>query len=397
MPSRIPISLYVHWPYCSFLCKFCGFSKARVPKQGIDHGRIASALLKELRTSLTPHMDKTITSIYFGGGTPSLARPRHIGQIIEEASRIAHLDPGAEITIESNPTSAEVAKMRDFKMAGVNRYSIGVQTLSDKSLARMGRLHTGAEGLAAVDRAKSLFPGHVSFDMIFGFEGQTVEQWQRELEVALAHADKHISIYELTVEAGTPLYRDTKARRTKLPYAATTESMYEVALELCRAKGFRHYEVSNYAASPNAESKHNKAYWQGQQWIGIGPSACSRYIDPANGKRTSSVRAPSTNMWMQMCEDMGHGTAKSEVIGTSAAKAEFVVCGLRMLDGISNARFREVSDGQSLSQFLRMEQVEHCVSEGCLAWDGSNGSLRPTEKGLAVIDSILLNILPSSD
>ncbi|KAI8322494.1 radical SAM enzyme [Martensiomyces pterosporus] len=392
--SRTPLSLYVHWPYCSFLCKFCAFSKARIPAQGVEHDRITSALLRELRTSLLPHKDKVITSIYFGGGTPSLARPQHIGQIIEEAGKIAHLAPGAEITLESNPTSAEIEKMRDFKLAGITRYSIGVQTLNDKSLEKMGRLHTGAQGLAAVDRARSLFPGHVNFDMIFGFEGQTAAQWQRELEVALDHADRHISIYQLTVEPGTPLYRDRNAKRLVLPGGDSQASMYEVAAELCRGRGFRHYEVSNYAVGLEAESAHNKSYWRCQQWVGVGPSAHSRFVDPCSGRRISSVRIPDTRRWLQRCEEAGHGTAKSTVIEDADTKQEVVVFGLRMLDGLANARFREFSRGQSLSEFLRMDQVKEYVGQGYLTWDESTEHLAPTERGLEVIDSILLDIVP---
>ncbi|KAJ2251918.1 radical S-adenosyl methionine domain-containing protein 1, partial [Coemansia sp. RSA 451] len=168
-------------------------------------------------------------SIYFGGGTPSLAQPRNIAQIIEAANSLVPLASDAEITLESNPTSAEVGKMRDFKQAGVTRYSIGIQTLDDRTLARMGRLHTGAEGLAAVDRARALFPGKVSFDMIFGFEGQTLDQWQKELETVLKHADNHISVYQLTVEPGTPLFRDRNAQRVVLPSGDLSAQMYESA------------------------------------------------------------------------------------------------------------------------------------------------------------------------
>ncbi|KAJ1948575.1 radical S-adenosyl methionine domain-containing protein 1, partial [Linderina pennispora] len=257
-----PLSLYVHWPYCSFLCRFCAFSKARTPAQGVDHDRVTNALVRELRTSLGPHKGRTVSSLYFGGGTPSLSRPGDIARIIEEADRTTRLSPDAEITLESNPTSAEVAKMREFRQAGITRYSIGIQTLDDRSLAKMGRLHTGAEGLAAVDRAKALFPGGVSFDMIFGFEGQTVEQWRKELGTALGHADQHISIYQLTVEPGTPLHRDRAAQRVRLPGGDTQAQLYEAAVELCSTHGFRHYEVSNYARSAAAESKHNKSYWR---------------------------------------------------------------------------------------------------------------------------------------
>ncbi|KAJ2632870.1 radical S-adenosyl methionine domain-containing protein 1 [Coemansia sp. RSA 1290] len=391
---RTPLSLYVHWPYCSFLCQFCAFSKARVPAAGIEHYRITTALLKELKTSLAAHRDKELHSIYFGGGTPSLAKPQHIARIIEAADSLVPLAANAEITLESNPTLAEINKMRDFKQAGITRYSIGVQTLDDQTLARMGRLHTGAEGLAAVDRAKQLFPGKVSFDMMFGFAGQSLNQWQKELDQALQHADSHISIYQLTVEPGTPLFRDRNAHRVILPSHDLQAQMYEAAVKICSQRGFRHYEVSSYAKEKEAESVHNKGYWQGRQWIGIGPSAHSRYIDPSNGRRLSTMRFPDIQRWAQHCDKFGHGTVKSAVISDSDAKQEAVVFGLRMLDGISNSRFAAVANGQTLESYLLMEQVQQYVHDGYLLWDSVQGHLSPTERGLQVIDSILMDITP---
>ncbi|KAJ2743869.1 radical S-adenosyl methionine domain-containing protein 1 [Coemansia sp. BCRC 34301] len=392
--ARVPLSLYVHWPYCSFLCKFCAFSKARVPSQGVDHEQITNALIRELRTSLAPHRDKELRSIYFGGGTPSLSLPQNIGRIIEEANKMVPLTANAEVTLESNPTSAEVASMLDFKQAGVNRYSIGIQTLNDKTLRRMGRLHTGAEGLAAVDRAKVLFPGRVTFDMIFGFESQTLRQWQAELETALSHADRHISIYQLTVEPGTPLFRDQCAQRVVLPSDDVQAQMYELTVSMCRDRAFQHYEVSSYASHPSAESAHNKGYWRGQQWVGIGPSAHSRYTDPVSGQRISSVRIPDTRRWAQQCESKGHGTGKESVVTSAEAKQEAVVLGLRTLRGISDRCFRNVSDGQSLASYLSMDRVQHYIEEGCLHWNAQTACLAPSERGLQVIDSILLEIMP---
>ncbi|KAI9504005.1 radical S-adenosyl methionine domain-containing protein 1 [Coemansia spiralis] len=391
---KTPLSIYVHWPYCSFLCKFCAFSKARVPLGGVEHERISSALLTELKTVLAPHSDKTLYSIYFGGGTPSLAQPRHIAQIVQMANKLVPLAASAEITLESNPTSAEINKMADFKLSGITRYSIGIQTLNDQVLERMGRLHTGAEGLAAIDRAKQLFPGHVSCDMMFGFEGQTTSEWQRELETVLDHADNHLSLYQLTVEPGTPLFRDLNAQRIKLPAEDTQSQMYETAVELCSSRGFRHYEVSNYAAISSAESVHNKGYWQDRQWIGIGPSAHSRYTDPANGQRIHSVRIPDIQRWAQSCIDNGHGTGKVDLISSLEAKQGAVVFGLRMLDGLSNQRFMSISGGQPLTEYLCMQSVQQHVQNGYLKWTNGSACLAPTEKGLQVIDSILLDIIP---
>ncbi|KAJ1735739.1 hypothetical protein LPJ61_000391 [Coemansia biformis] len=392
---RTPLSLYVHWPFCSFLCRFCAFSKARVPAGGVDHERVTAALLRELGTELAPHAGKGLRSIYFGGGTPSLAEPRHIAQIIEAAAALVPLVDGAEITLESNPTSAEVAKMRAFKQAGVTRYSIGVQTLDDRALRRAGRLHTGAEGLAAVDRAKALFPGRVSLDMMFGFAGQTPAQWQAELATALDHADQHVSVYQLTVEPGTPLFRDTRAQRIVLPDDDVQAQMYETAVEACAARGLRHYEVSSYAA-PGAESVHNTGYWRGRQWVGIGPSAHSRFVDPASGQWTRSVRIPDIRRWMHSCEAAGHGTARSEAVTAADASREAVVLGLRMLDGLSVRRFAAVSGGRALADYLHMDAVQRHVGDGRLRWDSAAGDARlaPTERGLAVVDSVLLDILP---
>ncbi|KAJ2778634.1 radical S-adenosyl methionine domain-containing protein 1 [Coemansia javaensis] len=388
----VPLSLYVHWPFCSFLCRFCAFAKAREPAGGADHERVTAALVRELETQLAPHADKELRSIYFGGGTPSLAEPRSIGRIIEAAGRAVRLAGDAEITLESNPTSAEVAKMRAFRAAGVTRYSIGVQTLDDGALRAAGRLHTGAEGLAAVDRARALFPGRVSFDMMFGFAGQTPAQWRAELETALAHADGHVSVYQLTVEPGTPLFRDRRAQRVVLPGDDAQAQMYEAAVAACAARGLRHYEVSSYAA-PGAESVHNMGYWQGRQWVGIGPSAHSRFVDPGSGQWVRSVRTPDIRRWVQGCEDRGHGTARTERISSADAAREAVVLGLRTLDGLSLSG--SGGGGHStLGGYLRMDAVAEHAAAGRLWWDAAAGRLAPTERGLAVIDSVLLDILP---
>ncbi|KAJ2886571.1 radical S-adenosyl methionine domain-containing protein 1 [Coemansia asiatica] len=395
--SKTPVSLYVHWPYCTFLCKFCAFAKARVPKHGIDHDRITNALLRELQTTLTPHRrDKQLRSIYFGGGTPSLARPKDIARIIEQAHALVPLALDAEITLESNPTLAEVSKMRELRAAGINRCSIGVQTLDDATLASMGRLHRGIDGLAAVDRARDVFPGRVTFDMIFGFAGQTLQRWENELETALDHADRHISVYQLTVEPGTPLSRDHLLRRVVLPEDDVQTQMYERAVEICALHGFRHYEVSSYAADADAESKHNRGYWLGQQYLGVGPSAHSRFVDPANGQRVRSVRIPDTKRWLQSCESMGHGTASETSVGGLEAMQEAVVLGLRMAEGIEDRRFRDVSGGRSLDRFLCMDRVRQLAEQGYLTWSQGPDSacLAPTERGLQVVDSILVDIIP---
>lgn len=393
---KTPISLYVHWPYCSFLCKFCAFSKTRIPQNGIDHESIVGALLTELHTSLLPfrHGSKELHSIYFGGGTPSLAQPQHIERIIREADRLVPLAHNAEITLESNPTLAEMDKMRDFKQAGVNRYSIGVQTLNDATLSKMGRLHTGAEGLAAVDRARHLFPGKVSFDMIFGFENQTLDTWQQELETALKHVDGHLSVYQLAVEPGTPLFRDQRAQRIQLPEGDVQAQMYEMAVDTCKKHGLYHYEVSSYAASSKSESMHNKAYWRAQEWVGIGPSAWSRFVDTTISKMVRIRRIPDTSRWVKQCQQLGHGTATTAVVSEREAMQEAVVFGLRMMEGISDQQFRQsTQSSQHLTDFLDMDHVEQYVHSGHLVWDPLRQHLRPTEKGLQVIDSILLDVI----
>ncbi|KAJ2905325.1 hypothetical protein GGI21_004184 [Coemansia aciculifera] len=230
--------------------------------------------------------------------------------------------------------------------------------------------------------------------MIFGFESQSLRQWQTELETALSHADRHISIYQLTVEPGTPLFRDQRAQRVVLPSDDIQAQMYESTVAMCRARGFRHYEVSSYASHASAESAHNKGYWRGQQWVGIGPSAHSRFTEPTSGRRISSVRIPDTRRWVQQCESVGHGTGKESVVTDADAKQEAVVFGLRMVDGISDQRFMDISGGQSLTTYLHMDRVQQYIAEGYLLWNVQTACLAPTERGLQVIDTILLEIVP---
>ncbi|KAJ1680309.1 hypothetical protein EV182_000257 [Spiromyces aspiralis] len=294
LESDDPLSIYIHWPYCEFKCHFCNFNKYLNPplSSPSNEDQLAKSLLTELQTLLRWFPTKRrVTSVYFGGGTPSLASPHTVGLVLDAISKWCNLEPDAEISLESNPTTAEIDKMQGFREAGINRYSLGVQTLDDEVLTRMGRRHTGKEGLEAILRARKLFERGVTFDMMFGFQDQTAEQWRMQLEVGR----NHVSIYQLSLEYGTPLYRDYKAGRYRVPDEDAQADMYDAALEVTASHGLHHYEVSSYASSPDSESWHNMSYWFGQDFIGIGPGAHGRF----------TIREP--NRWIEQCKKLGHG------------------------------------------------------------------------------------------
>ncbi|ORX96100.1 radical SAM enzyme [Basidiobolus meristosporus CBS 931.73] len=390
--AKQPVSVYVHWPYCKSKCTYCNFNRYINPRP--DHDRMEAALISELSDAITRGYEgRTINSVYFGGGTPSLAKPTTFQRILDEISRRCYLPSDAEISIEGNPTSVETSKLVDFKAIGVNRVSLGIQALNDTDLKIFGRDHSVEEALDCLREAKKIFPGQVTFDLIYGREGQTLENWEKELKIALSLADDHISLYQLTLKRGTEMFNRYRKGSLQLPEEVSCD-MYEINVEIAAMYGFKHYEVSNFARNQRI-SKHNNSYWEGLDYIGIGPGAHGRVYDSQGITRQRTFRIASPEGWMKQCEQIGHGLRKSVELSVNEMKVELVLFGLRTMTGIPEARFSFYSNGDSLSEFLNMGQVESLVDAGLLIWTSGNaGGLQPTEEGLKVIDSILPRILP---
>jgi putative oxygen-independent coproporphyrinogen III oxidase len=324
--------LYVHWPFCRSKCPYCDFNSHVTA--AVDHPRWARALVRELDHFADEAGGRPLTSIFFGGGTPSLMAPSTCAAVIERAATRFGLADDAEITLEANPTSVEAGRLADFRAAGVNRVSLGVQALDDGALRRLGREHGAAEALAAVDLAARLFP-RFSFDLIYARPGQTPAAWRAELDRALVHAGGHLSLYQLTIEPGTRFHTLHARGELRLPSDDTQGELYEVTQERLAAAGLPAYEISNHAR-PGEECRHNLTYWRSGDWIGIGPGAHGRLSLGGERVGTETVRMPRA--WLERVERVGHGERPRETLTVADRVAEMLLMGLRLTEGIAVAR-----------------------------------------------------------
>ncbi|KAG2460618.1 RSAD1 protein, partial [Polypterus senegalus] len=297
------------WPYCQRRCTYCNFNK--YVKPAVDHDLMQQCLVRESETLLHLSQIKRISSVYFGGGTPSLAKPATIAKLLETFSKCAQLPDDTEVTLEVNPTSAGASKLAEFRSAGVNRFSLGIQTLNDQDLVTLGRDHNSQDSLRTLQEAKELCPGRTSVDVIFGRPGQSTDLWERELEELLVACDDHVSLYQLTLERGTSLFKQVHSGKLDMPTEEQTAVMYETAREILKQHGFQQYEVSNFARN-DAVSNHNLMYWRGRQYIGIGPGAHGRFRPSTEdgAQREARVQTLEPDVWMMEVKNSGHGTRK---------------------------------------------------------------------------------------
>ncbi|KAI8512123.1 radical S-adenosyl methionine domain-containing protein 1 [Branchiostoma belcheri] len=350
-------------------------------------------LVQETATLLQQSGVQRVNSVFFGGGTPSLALPQTLAAVLEVISQHALLPADAEVTLEANPSSTETGKLREFKAAGINRLSLGIQAFSSSDLQLLGRDHSVEDSLRAIKEGRTLFPGRVSIDLIFGRPGQTVEAWQKELQQALSVCDDHISLYQLTLERGTALYRQVQSKQQTVPDPDTMADLYACAREMLHSNGFIQYEVSNFARN-GAESSHNQSYWRGKQYIGVGPGAHGRFASRGSGQtvREARVQTLEPGQWMGAVERRGHGTAKRAALSQLDMLEETLMLGLRTTEGLTNERWQQLSGGSSLQDiFGTSEAVQGFVKAGLL--ELSNSVLRATHTGLAVLDSIIPDLL----
>jgi oxygen-independent coproporphyrinogen-3 oxidase len=372
--------VYVHWPFCRAKCPYCDFN-SHVRHGGIDEARFLAGYLAELAhfASLAP--GRRVTSIFFGGGTPSLMRPSTVAAILEAIAKHWTVQDGAEITLEANPTSVEAENFAGYASAGVNRLSLGVQALDDRSLKALGRQHSAEEALDALALAKRHF-SRVSFDLIYAREGQTAQAWREELGRALDHAADHLSLYQLTIEEGTPFAARHAAGSLRIPNSAKARALYLLTQELCEAAGLPAYEVSNHAR-PGSESRHNLLYWRGHDYAGIGPGAHSRIGAGAAKRALSTIK--SSEGWLAEVEAHGHGLASEEVLSRVELADEYLLMGLRLSEGIDPARFAAIG-GRALDE----RRVAMLSGEGLVQRDGAR--LAATAKGRLVLDRLILEL-----
>lgn len=378
---REAFGIYVHWPFCLAKCPYCDFN-SHVRHQKPDEARFARAIATEL-ASLKPRTHaREVTSIFFGGGTPSLMQPSTVQSVLDEIARHWTIAGDVEITLEANPTSVEAERFRGYRAAGVNRVSLGVQALDDVSLKSLGRMHTADEALAAVAVARENFP-RISFDLIYARPDQKPEAWRAELTRALTFAPEHLSLYQLTIEHGTAFEALHRAGKLIIPDNDTARELWDVTQSLCDARGMPAYEISNHA-SEGAESRHNLVYWRYQEYAGVGPGAHGRL--GAEGSRIATATEKHPERWLALVEEKGHGLVSDEALSQLEQADELLIMGLRLAEGIDATRFEKLA-GTSFNA----ERVSFLESEGLIE-RGKNARLRVTPAGFPLLDAIVADL-----
>ena len=371
----------MHWPFCASKCPYCDFN-SHVREGGIDEPRYLRAYLRELRHWAELAPGRQVTSIFFGGGTPSLMSPGTVAAILDAIADAWSVASDAEITLEANPSSVEAARFRGYRTAGVNRASLGVQALDDADLRALGRLHTAKEALAAIDVARTTFE-RCSFDMIYARPAQTLQAWQTELGQALALAGRHLSLYQLTIEAETPFATLHARGKLRVPDGELAHALYALTQELTEAAGLPAYEISNHAA-PGEECRHNLTYWRYGEYAGIGPGAHGRVVAGGARHATSTERQPER--WVQRVEMDGHGMVERAPLSRAEQGDEALLMGLRLSEGLNLDRLAAVS---GMRPGLRA--VEELFGLGLLESCGDS-RLRASRAGRIVLNEVVLRL-----
>ena len=373
--------VYVHWPFCAAKCPYCDFNSH--VRAAVDQARWCRALVAEIAAAAADTPGRSVGTVFFGGGTPSLMPPETVAAALDAIGRGWRLAEGSEVTLEANPTSVEAGRFRGYRDAGVNRLSLGVQALDDADLRALGRRHDVAEAVRAFEVARAIFP-RVSFDLIYARQGQTPAGWRCELGLALAMAVDHLSLYQLTIEPGTR-FGDLAAggRLRGLPAAAAGAEMFRATQEICDRAGLPGYEVSNHAR-PGGESRHNLVYWRYGDYAGIGPGAHGRLTVGGTRWATEAIRVPEA--WLAAVE-AGSGRVASRTAVTPGEQAvEMAIMGLRLAEGIDAGRYAALA-GEPVPE-LRIAEL---ADLGLVARD--HGRLRVTAKGRPLLDAVLRRLL----
>jgi oxygen-independent coproporphyrinogen-3 oxidase len=376
--------LYVHWPFCQSKCPYCDFNSH--VRESVDHARWRAALLAELDHYAELTAGRTLTSIFFGGGTPSLMEPATVAAVIERATARWSPARDIEITLEANPGSVEAGRFAGYRAAGVNRVSLGVQALDDDALRLLGRRHDAAEARAAVALAHRTFE-RVSFDMIYARPGQAVPAWRAELGRALAMAGEHLSVYQLTIEPNTAFAAAHRQGRLAIPDEDEGAALFETTQEMLEQAGRPAYEISNHAR-PGAESRHNLTYWRYGDYVGIGPGAHGRLTLGGGKIATRQHRAPEA--WLDAVEARGHATRTQEPVPAADRAAEMLMMGLRLTEGVSRAAFRDET-GAEIETSVDTAALSRLIGAGYVEIDSR--ALRATPEGRQRLDAVLAALL----
>ena len=381
-----PLALYIHWPFCAAKCPYCDFN-SHVREDGVDEARFRAALRRELAHEAARAGRRPLASIFFGGGTPSLMSPETVAALVADARTLFDAAPDMEITLEANPTSVEAAKLAAFRDAGVNRASLGVQSLEEEALRFLGRRHDVSQAIAALEAARAIFP-RLSFDLIYARPGQAEASWRAELRRALALAADHLSLYQLTIEPGTRFATLHARGDFALPEDDDAARLYLATAEEAARFGLAPYEVSNYA-KPGAESRHNLAYWRYGDYLGIGAGAHQRLL--LDGRMLATRRHRGPEEWAMRVERDGHAAVEEEALAPADRAREALLMGLRLAEGMDPARIARRS-GMAFEEAVDPAMLAALIDEDYLEWTEA-GRLRATTEGILRLDARLPALL----
>ena len=373
--------VYVHWPFCLAKCPYCDFN-SHVRHEPIDQARFVRAFTAELAHMAALVPERTAASVFFGGGTPSLMAPKTVAAILDAVARHWSMAPDIEITLEANPTSVEAGRFRGYRTAGVNRVSLGVQALDDAALVALGRRHTAGEALEAVAIARSVFR-RFSFDLIYARPEQTPAAWRGELNRAIAEGSEHLSLYQLTIEDGTPFAALQAAGKLAVPRPDAARALYDLTQEQCAAAGLPAYEVANHAR-PQGECRHNLNYWHCGEYAGVGPGAHGRL--GVDGARRATATEPNPERWLRRVEASGHGLVTDEPLTVEEEADELLLMGLRLHEGIDPRRYALLA-----RRSLDAARIAELRAHGLLELTAS-GRLRVTAAGFPVLDAVVADL-----
>jgi oxygen-independent coproporphyrinogen-3 oxidase len=369
-----PLGVYVHWPYCARICPYCDFNVVKA-RGGEEPAALARAIVADLEAQAALTGPRELVSVFLGGGTPSLMDPAWAAEVVAAAKRLWTPAADLEVTLEANPTDAEAAHFRAFSEAGVNRLSLGLQSLHDDALVFLGRNHDAAAAIRAAEAARAAFP-RLSLDLIYARPGQTPAAWAQELKAALALGPEHVSPYQLTIEAGTAFDRAVTRGRFTLPDEETGAALFDTTQQVLGEAGFEAYEVSNHAKSEAARSRHNLVYWRGWDYVGVGPGAHGRIS--IGGVRHATYAAPKVSDYIARVADSGTGALTHEALSPREAAEERVLSGMRIAEGVSRVEVAALDIPEA--------KITDLIALGLLADDPER--LRATPAGRLVLDRL---------
>ena len=373
--------IYVHWPFCAAKCPYCDFN-SHVRHRPVDEDRFAAAFARELAAMRERTGPRQVTSVFLGGGTPSLMSPSTVAAVLDAVADRWDLAPGVEITLEANPSSVEAERFVGYRKAGVNRLSLGVQALNERDLRLLGRLHGVSEAIRAIELSRQIFP-RLSFDLIYARPNQSVEAWAEELEQAIGYAADHLSLYQLTIEEGTPFHALHAAGKLVVPDQELAAALYRVTQDITAARGLPAYEISNHAQA-GGQSRHNLTYWRYGDYVGVGPGAHGRFVE--DGRRTVTFAERMPERWLDLVETRGHGVTGGETLTRCEEADEFLLMGLRLTEGIDLVRYQQLAGRPLPPDRIALLQHHDLVAPV------GNSRLRATPDGMIVLDSVVADL-----